>query len=322
MTRRVLATILLFVGGFAAALSWWGFAAQQTLLDPSATREAALGLLSAKPIQDKAITSLADQLLAALPQIPAGAGGSTAASQREAATVARQAATAALQDPALRHAFADSIASLQEQLIRGDSSGKGLTLDTTAVTRAVRNAVAGVDPALAAQLDTKPVTLHLDTAKLPSLKAVDQGAAPATLWAALVALLAWSMAVLVHPEPWTAVRKIGRRVVVIGALPLIFWILVPAGLRAMHLSAAEVVSPLASAYGRRLAVPAFAVLGVGAVLWIVGHFAAKTGWGTPAARATTAPAPTPPRGAATARGARNLRRRAQAEPLERVDIRA
>ena len=109
------------------------------------------------------------------------------------------------------------------------------------------------------------------------------GEAPVSVYAilqigvrVLIAMAAWFGAVLVHPEPWTATRIIGRRLFVIGVLPLVFWVLIPAGLRAAHVSAAEIVSPLASAYGRRLAPPAFAILGVGVLLWIAGHVVGAT----------------------------------------------
>ena len=89
-------------------------------------------------------------------------------------------------------------------------------------------------------------------------------------------MAAWFGAVLVHPEPWTATRIIGRRLFVIGVLPLVFWVLIPAGLRAADVSAAEIASPLVSAYGRRLSPPAFAVLGVGALLWCAGAVVGAT----------------------------------------------
>jgi hypothetical protein len=258
------------VGGLAAALAWWGFAAQQTLLDPSATREAAVGLLAAQPVQSAAVDSLTNQLIAMVPRNIDRHGVTDA----QARSLAHNAAAAALRDPQLRRAFADAIASLQQQVIDGDASRKGLTVNAAAVTAAVRHAVARVDPQTAARMPDKPVKLHFDTSGLPSLRAVDQRAGSVTLIAALLAIAAWFGAVVVHPEPFTAMRTIGRRVVVIGALPLIFWVLVPAGLRALHFGAADVTSPLASAYGHRLAPAAFAVLAIGIGLWVAGRMGA------------------------------------------------
>ncbi|HEY3833993.1 MAG TPA: hypothetical protein VGO03_16990 [Acidimicrobiia bacterium] len=306
----VLARVLLAIGGLAAAFAWWGFAAQQTILNPSATRDAAVGLLAAKPVQDSAVNSLADQLVSMIPRGDANRAG---ISTEQARTLARQAATSALQDPALRRAFGNAIASMQQQLIDGDVSRNGLTIDTGAVTTAVHNAVANVDPAAAVQMPSTPVKLHFDTTKLPSLRGVDQHTNTVTLLAALIAIAAWFGAVLVHPEPWTATRIIGRRLFVIGALPLVFWVLIPAGLRAAHVSAAEVLSPLASAYGRRLAPPGFAVLGVGALLWVAGHLVGATaGAARRSRRGVVAPAAVP----AVPRRGVNYTRAGTTEPLD------
>ncbi len=307
-----LARFLLFVGSLAAAVAWWGYAAQQTLLDPAATRDATAGLLAAKPVQDSAINSLTDQLLSRVP-----AGSASNADMARARTLAHEAATAALHDPQLQRAFGDAIASLQQQLINGDPSRNGLTVDTAAVTAAVRNAVTRADPALAARLPNDPVRLHFDTNRLPNLRGFNHGTDTATLVAALLAMAAWFGAVLVHPSPWTATRLIGRRIVVIGALPLVFWVLIPAGLRALHVSAAEVLAPLASAYGGRLAPAAAAVTAIGAVLWITGHL------GTMSARSAARrneQFPRLPRDGR--RGSVVYDRRGTTELLDRVDVRA
>ena len=116
-----------------------------------------------------------------------------------------------------------------------------------------------------------------------------------------------------HPEPWTATRIIGRRLFVIGVLPLVFCVLIPAGLRAAHVSAAEIVSPLASAYGRRLAPPAFAVLGVGALLWCAGRIVGlSAGTARRRGRGVVGPATVP---AAPPRGV-NYTRAGTTEPLD------
>ncbi len=310
MGRHAPARMLLFIGGLAAAFVWWGFAAQQTLLDPSATRDATVGLLSAKPVQDAAVSSLADQLVGMVPTT----GAHAVLTAAQARTLSHDAATVALQDPALRRAFANVVASLQQQLIDGDASRNGLTLDTAAVTAAVHDSVARVDPRVAAQMPTTPVKLHFDTTRLPSLRAVDQHTSTASLVAALLALASWFGAVLLHPEPWTATRIIGRRLFLIGALPLVFWVLIPAGLRAAHVSAAEILSPLADAYGRRLAPPAFAVLATGAALWVAGRLAALSARSPARRRRYGGAAP-----AAATAGSRYAGD--STDPLDRLDVR-
>src|SRR4051812_7157499 len=163
MHSRAGARVLLFVGGLAAAFAWWGFAAQQTLLDPAATREAAMGLLSTPPVQDAAVTSLADQLTEMVPRNIAN----QTVTDAQARALARSAALTALHDPALRQAFANAVASLQQQAIDGDASRNGLSVDTAAVTTAIHNAVARVDPNAAATMPVTPVQLHFKTSRLP-----------------------------------------------------------------------------------------------------------------------------------------------------------
>jgi hypothetical protein len=121
--------------------------------------------------------------------------------------------------------------------------------------------------------------------------------------------------VFVHPEPWTAVRVVGRRLFVIGGLPLVFWVLIPWGLRALHMSAADIVSPIASAYGRRLAPPAFTILGIGAALWIAGHVAEWRGRGASGSGGRASGG----RAIGIESGASGAQR---TERLERVDVRA
>ena len=236
----------------------------------------------------------------------------------QARDLSRRAATTALQDPALRRAFGDALASLQQQLIDGGGKAHQLTIDSAAVTTAVRDAVQQVDPSVAARMPSAPLQLHFDTSSMPSLHGVDRHTGTVTWLAALIALAAWFGAVIVHPEPWTATRVIGRRVAEIGVLPLVFWVLIPAALRALHVSAAEVLSPLASAYGGRLAPAASSVVAVGVLLWFVGRFGALAVRPNGGAR-RTASAPAVPFGAAPRRrrSARDV-----AAPLDRVDVRA
>ena len=283
-----MARLLLFIGGFAAVVAWWAFAAQQTVFDVQATREAASGLLSAKSLQSKAIDSLSQQVTSILPP------GADAA-KVQAAT------TSAMSDPRVREAFGAAVASIQEQLLNNGGTAHQLVVDTSAVTAAVDDALAKVDPTLAKQFNHKPVTFSFDTKGLPNLSGPKRAVPNVALFGALIALGAWLGAILLHPDPWVAVRRIGRRITGIGAAPVVMWIIVPAILVKFKVDAAQTLTPLARTYGKRLAPAAIVLLVVGIALWIGGRV------GATAAKAA--------RAAANAANAANAPRRPEAAGL-------
>lgn len=258
MQNRSVARVFLFLGGLAAVVGWWAFAAQQTIFDVQATREAATGLLGAKSLQTKAVDSLTEQLTKLLPP------GTDS-------TQVRQAATGALNDPRVTAAFADAVASIQEQLLTNNGTKQKLVVDTRAVTTAVQDALAKVDPSLAESFGKKPVTFSFDTTGLPNLSGPKRSIPNIALIASLLAIAAWLGAILTHPDQWEAVRRIGRLITSIGVAPVLLWIVVPRVLEAFQADATQTLSPLASTYGKRLAPAAIVLLVVGIALWVGGR---------------------------------------------------
>ncbi len=261
MQNRAIARLALFLGGLAAAISWWAFAAQHTILDPKATQEAAYGLLQSPPIAKKAADSLTSQLDSLLP--------STVAGNNTAKT--RQAATAALTDPRVRQAFSEAIGSIHQQLLTKGGTHDQLIVDTAAVTTAVQDALARVDPSMAAQLSGKSLSMKFDTSHLPNLNRTSSTAPRVALLAAFAAVAFWALAILLHPNHFVAIRRIGRRIAAIGAVPVIMWVILPAALAKLNAEATQTFSPLARSYGKRLALPAIIVLFVGLGIWIAGR---------------------------------------------------
>lgn len=258
----ITARILLAVASVAASVAFWTLSAQRTILDPDATRDLATRLLETEHVSESLVATLLDQIL---PQVPAGFSEADV----------RRIAEIALHDPGVAAAFGVTIGELHEQLLAGNRVD-AVAVDTTVVNRALRDAVADLDPELATQLDGyEPVDLTIDTTALPSLRPIDRRAAPVLLGAALAAVAGFGLAVALHPEPWTGVGAVGRRLVVVAVVPVVLYLAIPAALRTLRSGWAATAVPFASAYGRRILPAAVALLVTGAGLWLTGTTTAK-----------------------------------------------
>ncbi len=261
MQSRGIARVALLLGGLAAVASWWSFAATQTVFDVEATRDTATSLFAAKPIQDNAIKSLSEQLASLLP--------SSTSSQNAAA---QQAATAALADPKVVAAFGAAISSLHEQLLADGPKSNDIAIDTSAVTAAVKDRLASIDPALAASIKDDSLSIKFDTGDIPNLSGPKAAAPKIAVFGAFAAIALSALAILLHPEPFVAVRGVGRRLIGIGMIPVVMWVIVPWLLRKFEADAAQTLSPLASGYGKRLAGPALILACLGLGIWVAGRF--------------------------------------------------
>ncbi len=311
MQNRALARFALFVGGFAAVVGWWAFAAQHTILDPTATRDAAFGLLQAKPIQSKARDSLINQINQYIP--PSLVGAST--------TKVRAATTAALSDDRVQQAFADGIGSFHRQLLTNVGTPQKLSIDTAAVTAAVHDSLAQQDPALAKWLRGKSLSIEFNTSSVPNLHGVTGATPLIALIASLTAIALWGAAILLHPDHPVAVRKIGRRLIGIGAMPVVFWVILPALLERFHADAAQLFSPLARSYGKRLALPAVIILLIGCGVWVGGRLGTPTGGSTPSPSNRGGSADDASQGRAPTRGKHRRLGRDNVGVKERLDLR-
>ena len=257
---RTLNRLLLFVGGMCAAVSWWAFAAQQTVFNPTATREAAAGLLAIGPVQDSAVRSISQQVLRALPP---------GTDPRTADAVARKAVT----DARVRTAFADAAASVHEQLLERGGTSQELVVDTSTVTAALKTALWQADPAMMSHFRAKEVTMRFDTRNFPNLHGARVAAPRVARTAFSFAIVAWMLAFAAGAGRLVTARRIGRRLVGIGFTPVMFWIVVPAVVRLLHLPIAAGLTPVAHSYSQRLVTPAVVIVGIGATMWIAGWIA-------------------------------------------------
>jgi hypothetical protein len=249
-----IARLLLFAGGIAAAFAWLGFSLDATVLDPAATQRAASALLASQPVQHQAARSISEQLVKILPK-------------QTPKAVITKAVTVTLTDHHVQQAFADAIVSVHHAIL-GDRKSRVATLDADIVTEAVRRALARGDPALARQLPHKSIRVRYDLSSLPRLTFLHDQLPRLTLLATITAIVAWSFAVLVIPNPWTAVHRIGRRLMTIGIGPMILWIVIPAVLDNLHFAIAMVLAPIVRAYGAKLAGPAFSIFAFGLALYV------------------------------------------------------
>jgi hypothetical protein len=252
------------VGALAASIAFWAWTAQRTVLDPDATRDLASALVETGAVTDSLTDQIAEQLAS---RLPTDANGSPVGIDPEQLQAV---AAAVANDERVHDAFGRTIASLHEQLLAGDRA-EPLAVDSGAIERALRDALTQVDPALAAGIDpADPFRVQVDAERLPSLRPVSEAIDVALLGAALLAVIGFGLGVAVHPDPWTAVAVVGRRLVAIAVLPVVLYVVVPAVLRGASSDRAETLLPFADAYGSRILPAAIALLVGGVALWVGG----------------------------------------------------
>ncbi len=265
------ARIFLLLGAVALSIAFWAYCAQRTILDPEATRDLATALVDTDRVAGTLVDELAAQLVDRAPEA-APDGTSDAVTESQAAAIAR----AAIADPRVAAAFGSTLGDLHEQLLLGNEQGD-VALDTAAINAALSDSIAAVDPALADRIgNADPVELSIDAGSLPSLRAVDERSNNVLLAAALLGLIAFGLGVVVHPDPWQGVTMVGRRLVAISLVPVVFYVVVPAALRAIGAGWGETLAPFADAYGSRILPAAITLLVGGIALWIGGHVARVT----------------------------------------------
>lgn len=258
--QRTVARVLLFVGGLAAAISWWAFAAEQTVLNPRATHDVAARLLDAGPVQDAAVRSLSSQLRTGLP---------TGTDATVAMSIARQ----AVRDPGLHEAFGEAARTLHEQLLDHGGAHSELVVNTAAVNAALRTALAHAAPDLVKHFRPTPFSMRFDTRRLPNLARARTLMPELRLTGFFVAILAWTLALALHPDRAAASRSIGRRITGVAMVPVMMWVIVPAIMRLLSHELGSDITPVATGYGPRLVRPAVALLVVGVTIWTVARFA-------------------------------------------------
>ncbi len=260
------ARFMLGIGAIAASIGFWAFCAQRTILDPTATRDLATSLIDTAAVTESLSSQLSEQIAGSLPP--------DVAEQIPAAEIEAVAA-AVVSDPRVADAFATTIASIHEQLLDGERQGK-VGIDSAAINTALVDVATGLSPQLATRLaDVEPFELRIDAARIPDLEPVDRGVDTALVIASLIAIAGFGLGVSIHPEPWAAVAIVGRRLAAIAVFPVVLYLIVPAGLRAIGSTTSTTLAPFANAYGKRILPTAIVLLVGGIALWIGGFVARR-----------------------------------------------
>jgi len=287
MVTSIPARLALAAGFLSATLAYGAWTTTRTALDPDATSEVAEELLNSAPVQENLVAELQKQVTEAVE------------SQTVDPEVAR-ALTGALEDPRLVAAFTAAVTDLHRSLLEGRTGE--ITLDVTEVTDAVRDAVASVDPALAAEIDdAEPIRLDLGDTEIPAISTADDRARQIVVIATLCALVLLALGVALHPSQRDALARIGRRIAYLAIGPAIAFLLLPWILSMPENDGANIAGSVLKAYGGRV-LPSAAVLALcGIAMWITVRLWPKA---TPAEKTKAWSTAAPPNPYATTADAR------------------
>jgi len=255
MRNSLGARVLLVIGFVAASLSYGGWVALRTVLDPGATHVVARNIVATPEVQK----NLADQLQT---EVDKELGEAHASPQ------VRRAVDQAVRDPRVAEAFADALSTVQRAVL--SNSGTTVTLDARSLTSAVDDALAHTDPTLAAQLAQQaPLTATIDANKVPHLGRIHDDAQSVFVLAGLAALLLVG-ASLTLDHTRKAIARAGRRVAYLSIAPVLGFVLLP------HLlgttGATGVARVALEAYGSRVVPSGIALLIIGVAVVVASMF--------------------------------------------------
>jgi hypothetical protein len=254
MTQKVGARVLLALGFLAASISYSSWIVSRTALDPQATRSATHAILSAPAVRSALARQIHDTLAPELDR-------ATASDPK-----LRAAINAAVADPRFVNAFDDAIVRVHKAIL-SDKGGK-VTLDTHAVTVALRQAVARHDPAAAKKMKAvRSVSVPIGSAQVPHIGGATRTVGRVGTTAALVAVLLVGSALLLAHDA-RMIGRAGRRVAWLAVGPLIAFALLPRLLSAAHGSTESVAAALLRAYGHRVIPSAIAFAVIGLSIWL------------------------------------------------------
>ena len=281
MTAKAIARALLTLGFVAASLGYSSWTAQRTFLDPAATKRATHALLATPAVQTMLTRELRTAIAPALEQIKA-AGTQTASPKhpvgpkrralnaraaKDAEVKLNQAIDAAVRDPKFIGAFEDAIMRVHEGVLSGDPGQ--VTLDSQAVTAALNQAIARIDPRLAPKTKgLKPVSVPIGGSGLPHIGDVRHDARVVGGSAiAMAFLLIGGALLLAHDRKMF--RRTGRRIAFLALPPALLFLVVPRLLASSHNSGFAVSAAILRVYGNRVLFSAAVFAGLGVGIWLV-----------------------------------------------------
>jgi hypothetical protein len=258
VTQKSGARILLVLGFLAAFVGYDAWIVSHAIFDPGATRAAAHALLEAPAVRQ----GLADQITTELyRQLP----------NAEQDPRARAAVAAALHDPRVANAFADTIAQIHAAVLSGAPTRTGeqtFTIDGHALSDALHDALAPHDPQLAAQVRTvPPLAVHIKANDMPRLHDPRSTADVVTVLAVMAAFLLITASLILQHDRRT-IGRVGRRTAFLAFTPLIVFFALPGVLGHASGDAAQIASALLRVYGDRVLPSAIALIVIGLTIAI------------------------------------------------------
>lgn len=255
MTQKSGARILLVLGFLAAFVGYDAWIVSHAILDPGATRAAAHALLEAPAVRK----GLADQITTELDrQLP-----NARQDPRAQAAVA-----AALRDPRVANAFADTVAQIHAAVLSSNAGDQTFTIDGHALSAALHDALAPHDPQLAAQLLTvPPIAVQIKAKDMPRLHDPQSTADVVTVLAVMAALLLITASLILQHDRRT-IGRVGRRTALLAFTPLLVFFALPRVLGHASGDAPQIASALLRVYGARVLPSAIALVVVGLTIAI------------------------------------------------------
>jgi hypothetical protein len=254
------ARLILLVGFLAAWIGYDAWLFSHVVLDPDATRSAAHALVETPAVRHR----LADNLTKELEQqVPSAAGDPHV----------RAAVTAAVRDPRVATAFADTVSSIRAAVLSDVHGPATFTVDGRALTSALHDALAPADPRLAAQIErVPPLEVQLESKHLTHVTDPRTSLDVVAFLATMAALLLITASLLLDHER-RSIARVGRRTASLAVTPILVFAVLPRVLSRSSSDAPEIASALLRVYGNR-ALPsaiALAIVGLaivaGTVVW-------------------------------------------------------
>ncbi len=247
------ARLLLVVGFLAAWIGYDAYLASHVIFDPGSTRAAAHALLKTSVVQ----RDLTDDITKALDKRLPGAARDPRA---------KAAVKAALADPRVTDAFANTLARIHEQVLsNGDSTS--FTVDGRAISAALHDALAKSDPQLAARVkQVPPLTIDIGHRKLPNLHDPRSTSNVVAALGTVAALLLIAASLLLRHDR-RAIALVGRRIAYLAITPLVIFVVLPRLLDHASGDAAQIASALFRVYGDRVLPSAVTLVCVGLVVF-------------------------------------------------------
>lgn len=287
MFRRVIAGVILGPGLLIGSFAWSGFLALRTVFDEDRSREVAEELLDNDEVRNQLAENLGVAIEAAVPD-----GVPITAQEVDAA------ALAVLDDPRVTNLILDAFGSTHKAFLgQGDAPE---SLDLGPVAEVAREQIVAIAPGVAESIPDSPdLVVELPTERIPDSSPVKSFLETSVPFLAAFSLVMVLLAFLTTSDRPSVLKRAALWAIGTTLVYLIIGLGVPALLRSIAPSQAEVLAALLTALLRTTLVPSIVLGAVGAGLliaswvWPTGDRVRGRPDPVPVPRAHPAPAPVP-----------------------------